>query len=149
MDVLAHEGDRPRDLDLHTIENHDAFRADYGHQRGLENARPTTFRDRTHLLDVLGFFSRYVFFSDFRTPPTLAVEGVVPDLRPMLRNLGEIVTLARSRGQKPVLCTEPNRFRMDVPEEARRKGEMALRNFGERISAALIPMVRPPDADPE
>jgi hypothetical protein len=38
---------------------------------------------------------------------------------------------------------------MDVPEEARRKGEMALRNFGERISAALIPMVRPPDADPE
>jgi lysophospholipase L1-like esterase len=76
--------------DLHaTLENHAAFRADYGHQRGLANARPEAFRGRTRLLDAL----------------------------------------ARSRGQKPVLCTQPHRFRMDVPEEARRKGEMALRNF--------------------
>jgi hypothetical protein len=112
-----------------TIENHGVFRADYGHQRGLANARPGSFRDRTHLLDALGFFLRYVLFSDFRTPPTLALEGVVPDTRPMLRNLGEIVALARSRRQKPVLCTQPHRFRMDVPEEARRKGDMALRNF--------------------
>ncbi len=122
-----------------TIENHEAFRTDYGHQRGLANARPGSFRDRTHVLDALGFFSRYVLFSDFRTPPTLAVEGIVPDTRPMLRNLAEIVTLARSRGQKPVLCTQPHRFRMDVPEEARRKGEMALRNFA---NGAPLPSFR-------
>lgn len=122
-----------------TIENHGAFRSDYGHQRGLGNARPGRFRDRTRLLDVLGFFSRYVLFSDFRTPPTVAVEGIVPDTRPMLRNLGEIVTLARSRGQKPVLCTQPHRFRMDVPEEARRRGEMALRNFA---NGAPLPSFR-------
>jgi lysophospholipase L1-like esterase len=121
-----------------TIERHAAFRPDYGHQLGLANARPA-FRDRTRILGALGFFARYVLFSDFRTPPTLDVDGVVPDLAPMVRNLGTIVTLARSRGQRPVLCTQPHLFRMDLPEEARTRGELALRNFA---NGAPLPSFR-------
>lgn len=106
------------------------FRRDYGTYPGVGPQHlHQGFRDRTHLVDTLGFFARYVLFSDFRRPDEFRADDVVPDPEPFVRNLRSIVVLGRSRGQRVVLCTLPHRFRLDGPEGDRVLGEAALRNF--------------------
>ena len=106
------------------------FRRDYGTYPGVGPQHlHQGFRDRTRLVDTLGFFARYVLFSDFRRPDDFRADDVVPDPEPFVRNLRSIVVLGRSRGQRVVLCTLPHRFRLDGPEADRVPGEAALRNF--------------------
>jgi hypothetical protein len=106
------------------------FRRDYGNYPGVGSQHlHQGFRDRTHLVDTIGFFTRYVLFSDVRRPDDFRVDGVVPDPEPFVRNLRSIVVLGRSRGQRVVLCTQPHRFRLDGPEADQVLGEAALRNF--------------------
>jgi lysophospholipase L1-like esterase len=106
------------------------FRRDYGTTPGVGPQHlHQGFRDRTHLVDTIGFFTRYVLFSDFRRPDDFRADDVVPDPEPFVRNLRSIVVLGRSRGQRVVLCTLPHRFRLDGPEADRVLGEAALRNF--------------------
>lgn len=115
--------------DLH-VNTFRPFRRDYGSYPGVgEQHLHQGFRDRTHLADTIGFFARYVLFSDFRRPDDFRADAVVPDPEPFVRNLREIVVLGRSRGQRVVLCTQPHRFRLDGPEADKVLGEAALRNF--------------------
>jgi lysophospholipase L1-like esterase len=106
-----------------------AFRSDYGHQRGLASLAVRRLRDRTGLVDAAGYFARNVLFSDIRRPDSRPIDGVVPDPRPFVRNLRSIAVLARSQGQRIVLCTQPHRYRLDLPPADRRRGDLALRNF--------------------
>ncbi len=106
------------------------FRRDYGHYEGLgEQHLHPGFRDRTRLVDSVRFFFRYVLFSDYRRPDDVRVNDVTPDPGPLVRNLRSIITLGRGRGQTVVLCTQPHRFRLDLPESDRLRGEASLRNF--------------------
>ena len=106
------------------------FRRDYGTYPGVGPQHlHQGFRDRTRLVDTIGFFMRYVMFSDFRRPDDFRADDVVPDPEPFVRNLRSIVVLGRSRGQRVVLCTLPHRFRLDGPEGDRVLGEAALRYF--------------------
>jgi hypothetical protein len=119
--------DSINDLYLNTFR---PFRRDYGSYPGVGPQHlHQGFRDRTHLVDTIGFFTRYVLFSDFRRPDDFRANDVVPDLEPFVRNLRSILVLGRSRGQRVVFCTLPHRFRLDGPEADRVLGEAALRNF--------------------
>jgi hypothetical protein len=110
-------------------ENADGFRRDYGHLRGLRQAHAPGWRDRTGLLSAASWFLHIVLFSDFRPVPALELDGREPDPGPLVRNLSAIVAVARSRDQAPVLCTQPHRFRLALPEAERLRGDAALRNF--------------------
>lgn len=119
--------DSVNDVYLNTFQ---PFRRDYGTYPGVGPQHlHQGFRDRTHLVDTIGFFARYVLFSDFRRPDDFRANDVVPDPEPFVRNLRSIIVLGRSRGQRVVLCTLPHRFRLDGPEADRVLGEAALRNF--------------------
>lgn len=105
-------------------------RRDYGHMESLaDRFLHPGFRDRTYLVDIVRFFWRFVAFSDLGRPTYFHADDVKPDPGPMVRNLRSIVVLGRSRGQTVVLCTQPNRYRMDMPLADRLRGEAALRNF--------------------
>lgn len=119
--------DSVNDLYVNTFQ---PFRRDYGTYPGVGPQHlHQGFRDRTHLVDTIGFFARYVLFSDFRRPDHFRADDVVPDPEPFVRNLRSIIVLGRSRGQRVILCTLPHRFRLDGPEAERVLGEAALRNF--------------------
>jgi GDSL-like lipase/acylhydrolase family protein len=66
-------------------------------------------RERTGLVRFASFFFRRVLFSDFRERPS-RLESVAADPAPLVRNLRAILLVARGRGQRAILCTEPHRF---------------------------------------
>jgi lysophospholipase L1-like esterase len=103
------------------------FRRDYGHLSGIDAGTPAALRDRTELLRAAAWYARYVLFSDFRSRPNFDAEE--PDSQPFVRNISALVAVARARGQTVVLCTQPHRFRTDLPEADRLRGDAALRNF--------------------
>jgi hypothetical protein len=112
------------------VEFHERFRTDYGHVTALARDRLLPwFHDRTPLLRTLRHFWNSVLFSDSRGVPVLETRGIVPDAATFARNLRSIVVLGRSRAQRVVLCTQPHRYRLDLPPADRIRGEAALRDF--------------------
>jgi lysophospholipase L1-like esterase len=109
------------------VGSHERFRRDYGHVAGPKPAR--WYHDRSPLVPTIEHYLTSVLFSDFRRIPNLETEGIVPDPGPFVRNLRSLIVLARSRGQRIVLCTQPHRFRMSLPAPDRLRGDSALRNF--------------------
>jgi hypothetical protein len=103
------------------------FRRDYGHMARIDGGTLGSLRDRTGLVRAASWYFARVLFSDFRRDPEADVAEADPG--PFVRNLSAIVAVARSRGQAVVLCTQPHRFRADVPERDRVRGEAALRDF--------------------
>jgi hypothetical protein len=103
------------------------FRRDYGHMERVDLGTPGALRDRTGILQAARWYATRVLFSDLRSARELDFDEADPG--PFVRNLGAILAIARSRGQTPVLCTQPHRFRTDIPEADRVRGEAALRDF--------------------
>lgn len=105
------------------------FRADYGHQAGLaEEKMGGLLPRRIRILEPVMFFLGQVVFSDFKGPPGNA-SAPPPDPGPLVRNLRSIAVLARSRGQAPVLCTQPNLYRLDANAADRRRAVAPLGHF--------------------
>jgi len=103
------------------------FRRDYGHLGGFDGGTPGALRDRTGILRAAEWYVRYVLFSDFRSPPNFDAGEADPG--PFARNLLALAAVAHARGQTVVLCTQPHRFRTQLSEADRLRGEAALRNF--------------------